>query len=71
MRVFGSVATGADSADSDIDLLVDLEPGTGLFSLARLEAELADLLGAQDDVVPARSLQEHLADRVLGEAVPL
>ncbi|GAA1058370.1 hypothetical protein GCM10017608_34030 [Agromyces luteolus] len=71
VRVFGSVASGADTAESDIDLLVDLEPGTGLFSLARLEAELADLLGAEVDVVPARGLREHLAERVLGEAVPL
>ncbi|BDZ54382.1 nucleotidyltransferase family protein [Agromyces marinus] len=71
LRVFGSVANGTDRPDSDIDLLVDLAPGTGLFSLARLEAELAEVLGAEVDVVPARALREHLAERVLAEAVPL
>lgn len=71
VRVFGSVARGADGPDSDIDLLVDLAPGTGLFSLARLENDLAELLSTKVDVVPARTLREHLAERVLSEAVPL
>jgi transcriptional regulator with XRE-family HTH domain len=40
LRVFGSVARGEDGPDSDVDLLVDLAPGTGLFGLAALEREL-------------------------------
>ncbi len=71
IRVFGSVAQGTDGPESDLDLLVDLTPGTSLFTLARLEDELAELLGTGVDVVPARNLREHLADRVLGEAIPL
>ncbi|MBT2516662.1 nucleotidyltransferase family protein [Streptomyces sp. ISL-90] len=71
VRVFGSVARGSDRPDSDIDLLVDLAPGTGLFALARLENDLSELLHAKVDVVPARTLREHVAERVLGEAVPL
>jgi predicted nucleotidyltransferase len=71
VRVFGSVARGTDRRGSDIDLLVDLPAGTSLFSLARLENDLAELLGANVDVVPARTLREHLAERVLNEAVPL
>ena len=57
VRVFGSVARGADVLGSDIDLLVDLAPGTSLFTLARLERELSKLLDAEVDVVPAGSLQ--------------
>jgi predicted nucleotidyltransferase len=71
IRVFGSVARGTDGPDSDVDLLVDLAAGTGLFSLARLENDLAELLQTRVDVVPARSLREHLAEQVLSEAVPL
>lgn len=71
VRVFGSVARGDDRPDSDIDLLVDVASGTGLFALARLENDLAELLHAKVDVVPARTLREHLAERVLSEAVPL
>lgn len=71
VRVFGSVARGTNSAQSDIDLLVDWPEGLGLFALSRLESELANLLGATVDVVPRGSLRGHLADRVLDEAVPL
>ena len=71
VRVFGSVARGTDNSDSDIDLLVDLAPGTGLLTLARLEFELGELLGAKVDVSPARSLRDNLAEQVKSEAVPL
>lgn len=71
IRVFGSVARGADTAQSDIDLLVDWPEGRGLFALARLESELEDVLGATVDVVPRRSLRGHVAERVRAEAVPL
>ena len=71
VRVFGSVAAGTDGPHSDVDLLVDLLPGTTLFALARLEAELTELLGVHVDVVPARSLRAHLAEHVSSEAIPL
>lgn len=71
IRVFGSVALGTDTAHSDIDLLADIAPGTGLFELARLERELSAILGTEVDVVPASGLRDHLAKRVLSEAVPL
>lgn len=71
VRVFGSVAAGADGPASDIDLLVDIRETTSLLDLSRLEVELSTLLGVEVDVVPSRSLRPHLAARVLGEAVPL
>lgn len=70
-RVFGSVARGDDTPDSDIDLLVDLPQGTSLFSLSRLERELSAILGHPVDVVPADKLKPHLSERVFEEAVPL
>lgn len=71
MRVFGSVARGEDTADSDVDLLVDLAPQTGLMGLGRLERELRALLDADVEVVPADSLKPGVAAEVMHEAVPL
>jgi len=71
VRVFGSVARGDDSDDSDIDLLVDLDSGVGLIGLAGLGRELSELLGADVDVVPGGTLKRGIRDRVLAEAIPL
>lgn len=71
IRVFGSVVRGEDSALSDIDLLVDLDPDVTLVGLAGLCAELTDLLGVAVDVVPAGMLKARIRDQVLAEATPL
>jgi predicted nucleotidyltransferase/DNA-binding XRE family transcriptional regulator len=71
VRVFGSVARGKDHADSDIDLLVDLEPGVGLVGLAGLTRELTELLGVPVDVVPADTLKARIRTEVFAEAIPL
>lgn len=71
VRVFGSVARGEDTDASDIDLLVDLAPGTGLLALAQLRRELTGLLGRPVDVVPADSVKPRYQDEILREAVPL
>jgi predicted nucleotidyltransferase/DNA-binding XRE family transcriptional regulator len=71
VRVFGSVARGEDTDSSDIDLLVDLDPGVGLVSLAGLQRELADLLDVDVDVVPAATVKPAVRDEVLNEAIAL
>lgn len=71
VRVFGSVARGEETDDSDIDLLVDLDSGVGLVGLVGLGRELTELLGADVDVVPGDALKPGLRDRVLAEAIPL
>jgi uncharacterized protein len=71
VRVFGSVARGEASPDSDIDILVDLEPGRSLLDHAQLQIDLEALLGRKVDVVTARGLRPRLRDRVLQEAIPL
>jgi predicted nucleotidyltransferase/DNA-binding XRE family transcriptional regulator len=71
VRVFGSVARGQDDSDSDIDLLVDLDPDQSLVGLAGLRRELAELLGVDVDVVPANSLKAKVRNEALAEAVPL
>ena len=70
VRLFGSVARGDDTAGSDIDLLVDFEPGSSLFDLQRLTDELETLLGQPIDVVSTGGLKPR--DRqILADAVDL
>ncbi|MFT4233831.1 MAG: nucleotidyltransferase family protein [Microbacterium sp.] len=57
--VFGSVARGEATLDSDIDLLVEFEPGTSLFDLAALQLALVDLLGVDVDVISTGGLNEY------------
>ncbi|WP_435121768.1 nucleotidyltransferase family protein [Amycolatopsis thermoflava] len=71
VRVFGSVARGEDDEGSDIDLLVDLDPGADLVDLAALDIELERLLGYPVDIVPARMLKRDIASSALAEAVEL
>lgn len=59
MAIFGSVARGEERQGSDIDLLVEFEPGSSLFDLMRLEDELSALLGVQIDVVSAGGLKDR------------
>lgn len=71
VRVFGSVARGEADAESDIDLLVDMEPGRSLFDLGGLLMDLQDLLGREVDVVTEKGLDERIREHILKEAVPL
>jgi uncharacterized protein len=67
-RVFGSVRYGIDTPESDIDLLVDPEPGLSLFDLAAIQGDLRELLGVEVDVLTPNGLPERMRDRVLAEA---
>src|SRR5260370_16830381 len=58
VRVFGSVARGEEARDSDVDLLVRLDPGRTLLALARLEVRLEKLLGRHVDVVTEDGLRK-------------
>ena len=71
VRVFGSVARGEADAESDIDLLVDVEPGRTLFDLSELLMDLQELLGLNVDIVTEKGLNSRIRQRVINEAVPL
>lgn len=71
VRVFGSVARGEDRPESDLDLLVDVPPGVGLFALARCRHELEALLGVPIDLVPAGDLKPGVARAAHAQAIPL
>ena len=69
VRIFGSVARG--EAESDLDLLIDLEPDRSLLDIVALKSELEALLGIPVDVAEPLSLHWYIRDRVTAEAVPL
>ena len=71
VRVFGSVARGEDDEASDLDLLVDLEPGRSLLDLGGLLMDVQALLDRPVDVVTERGLRARIRERVLREAMPL
>lgn len=70
VALFGSVARGDDMPDSDVDFLVEFEPGSSLFDLMDLQDALAELLGESVDVVSAGGLKER-DDHIYREAVPI
>ena len=71
VRVFGSVARGDQSPGSDVDLLVDFEPGRSLLDLTGLWLDLEGALGCKVDVVSSRGLRPHVAAEVMRDAISL
>jgi uncharacterized protein len=72
VRVFGSVARGEDTPESDVDLLVDFPAGKqGLFPLLRLAGEIERLVGRPVDVAAVEVMAEQVLARALAEAIPL
>ena len=71
VRVFGSTARGETSIESDIDFLVDLDPGRTLMDLGGLLMDLQELLEARVDVATEGMLRPKVRERVLADTVPL
>lgn len=70
MRIFGSVARGTATKDSDIDLVVDISSDMGLLGLMKLEGDIQELLGVKVDLIPSEGLKSHMKQEVLNEAIP-
>lgn len=70
-RIFGSVVRGEAEATSDVDFLVEMEPGRSLLDLGGLLMDLRDLLGCPMDVVTEKGLRRRIRDQALKEAVAL
>ena len=69
--VFGSFVRGEQTSHSDVDFLVEFEPGRSLLDLSGLRLELEDLLGREVDVVTRNALHPRLKDRILREQVQI
>ncbi len=72
LSLFGSVLTMRFRSDSDVDVLVDFEPGhmPGLLGMARMERELGEMLGRKIDLRTAGDLSRYFRDDVVSAAVP-
>ncbi len=70
VRVFGSVARGEATRDSDVDLLVHPGPEVSLFDLAGFALEVEEILGTKVDVISDRGTGP-IMDRILSEAIAL
>ena len=72
LRVFGSVARGEETAQSDVDFLVDLPKGYDLFAQRLpLAQKLADILNRKVELIPEHELNAHMRQKILAEAVSL
>ena len=69
--VFGSIARGNARADSDVDFLVQVEPGRSILAVGGFLDEVSELIGKPVHVVTSRSFRGAESRRALSEAVPL
>ena len=70
LRVFGSVARGEARSDSDVDFLVEMDPGRTVLDLSELILDLEEVLGCNVDVVEL-PLSSRIAEHIQREAVPV
>lgn len=68
ISVFGSVARGEDGPESDIDFLVEFEPGASLMDLLRIQDQLEEFLACRVDVISAGGLKDR-DDHIRREAI--
>jgi hypothetical protein len=71
VRIFGSVAHQQAKPESDLDLLMQLEPGYSLLDLIAIKQDLEDMLGCSVDVVTEASLGPYIREQVLHDATNL
>jgi len=71
LSIFGSVARGEARPVSDVDILVEFEPGArvGLFAFARLQRRLQEILDMEVDLATPKALHKALKKNILEEAV--
>lgn len=71
LYLFGSYAREEAGDQSDLDILVEFEPGAkiGLFEFARLRRRLVQLLGLEVDLVTPDALHPEMKDEILREAI--
>ncbi len=71
IRVFGSFVHGTSTSASDLDLLVNLEPGRDLLDVIALKQELEARIGRKVDIVTEKGLSPYLRQEILSQARPI
>ncbi len=69
--VFGSVARGEDTAESDIDILVEIPHRHGLFEFASIKLALEDVLGKKVDLIEYQAIKPRIRENILNSQVPI
>lgn len=67
--IFGSVATGEENSQSDIDILVELEDKISLLEFVGIKFELEDLLGKKVDLVEYQAIKPRLRSGIMAEEI--
>ena len=70
LALFGSVLSDSFRTGSDVDVLVEFQPGSipGLFGIARMERELSTIFGREVDLRTPEDLSRYFRQSVLAEA---
>jgi predicted nucleotidyltransferase len=71
LRVFGSAARREDRSESDIDILIDIDPADGFRRCVAIADAFEQILGRRVDLVTERGLDPRLRSQVLAEAIAL
>lgn len=71
VRVFGSLARGESRKDSDVDFLVELEPGRSLLDVIAIKQDLEELLQRKVDVVTEGAVSPYIRSDILSQAISL
>lgn len=70
LALFGSVARGDDTQDSDVDIVIELSKPMSLFGLSDLRQQLKEILGVDDlDLITSDGIHPALKDVILSEAI--
>lgn len=71
VRVFGSLARGDSAPDSDLDILITLDPDRSLLDIIAVKQDLEDLLQVKVDVVTEAAISPYIREQVLKDAISL
>jgi len=71
VRIFGSLARGEGLTDSDVDILIELDPGRSLLDILAIKQDLEDLLQRNVDVLTESAVSPYIKDDIMREAVAL
>lgn len=71
IRVFGSVARGEETKNSDVDLLVAISSKTSLMTLVKLEQSLKKTTGRKIQIISDKAVNKHLKNQIFSEIITL
>lgn len=71
IRLFGSVAKGADTEQSDLDFLVEFEDAADLLDMVSLKLSLEEFFQKTVHVVTPSSVSKYLHDNIMKESIPV